>query len=213
MLPEVVWAMPPCGTFNLHASLLPNYRGAAPINWAVINGEKYTGATTFLLDKEIDTGNLLFQYTCELPPHWTAGDLHDHLMVAGASLVLQTANALEDGIVQPKPQNIALALHHAPKLHRETGQLDWHQPTETLRNRVRGLAPFPGAWTIFQGKLLKVYEIAASDLNVPLAVPGTWYYTPHKLLCATADGWAELLQIQPDGKRRMAAADFVRGLR
>lgn len=213
MLPELVWAMPPKGTFNLHASLLPDYRGAAPINWAVMNGEPLTGATTFLLDKQIDTGNILFRYTCDLPDHWTAGDLHDHLMVAGANLVLQTADALEAGEVQPQPQDESSARHHAPKLFRETCEINWNQPTEAVRNHVRGLAPFPGAWTTFQSKPLKIYEIAHAESGLPATEPGTWNFSEGKLLCATADGWAEAIQIQPEGKRRMAAADFVRGLR
>ncbi|MFN3316928.1 MAG: methionyl-tRNA formyltransferase, partial [Raineya sp.] len=145
MLPEVVWAMPPIGTFNLHASLLPKYRGAAPINWAIINGETETGVTTFFLQHEIDTGNIIFQEKEPISPTDTAGSLYQRLMHKGAKLVLKTVQTIEKGDVQTFPQ--VGEITHAPKIFRETCQIDWNKTSTEIYNFVRGLAPYPAAWT------------------------------------------------------------------
>ncbi|MBC7892282.1 MAG: methionyl-tRNA formyltransferase, partial [Sphingobacteriaceae bacterium] len=172
MLPEVVWAMPPLGTFNLHASLLPQYRGAAPINWAIINGETETGVTTFFIRQEIDTGPLLFQETEPIHPDDTAGTLHDRLMQHGAALVLKTVQAIEAGEYPDLPQSEARDLKKAPKIFKETGEIDWNQPAETVRNFVRGLSPYPAAWTTLSGKVLKIFigQIPSFEVH-PAAQP------------------------------------------
>ncbi len=152
MLPEVVWAMPTIGTFNLHGSLLPQYRGAAPINWAIINGETETGVTTFFIEKEIDTGQMIFQDTEPIYPADTAGALHDRLMERGANLVVKTVQAIEAGDYPRTPQPTAEIMKPAPKLNRETTEINWNQPALTIRNFVRGLSPYPTAWTLMNGK-------------------------------------------------------------
>ncbi|MEM8892045.1 MAG: methionyl-tRNA formyltransferase, partial [Bacteroidota bacterium] len=158
MLPEMVWSIPSIGTFNLHASLLPDYRGAAPINWAIINGEEKTGATTFFIDKKIDTGNLLLQREINIPEDWTAGDLHDDLMVKGAELVLETVQALEAGTVEAKAQDDSLFKNHAPKIFKEDCRIDWNQEAYKVNNFIRGLSPYPTSWTKLGEKVLKVYK-------------------------------------------------------
>lgn len=214
MLPEAVWAMPPRGTFNLHASLLPNYRGAAPINWAVAQGEKESGATTFFLDKEIDTGSVLLQYRVAIPDNWNAGDLHDHLMHAGAALVLQTADAIESGTLQPQPQDEAMAVHRAPKIFKETCQLSFEHPAAQVRNFIRGMAPYPGAWTTLDGKICKLFETAISDVAKPAATAvGEMFSQDGRLYVVCSDGVLEILQLQLEGKKRMAADAFLRGYR
>ncbi len=141
MLPEMVWSIPRIGTFNLHASLLPDYRGAAPINWVIINGETRTGATTFFIDKQIDTGNMLLKTALDIPLDWTAGDLHDALMVQGAELVLETVKGIAAGQLEAKPQDDSLFQHHAPKIFKENCQINWAQPAQQVYNFIRGLSP------------------------------------------------------------------------
>lgn len=212
MLPEVVWAIPRLGTFNLHASLLPDYRGAAPINWALINGETRTGATTFLIDKQIDTGNLLLQREVEVPDTWTAGDLHDHLMREGAELVLKTVQGLTAGRLRPKPQDDSLAIHAAPKIFKDDCRIDWQQPAERVYHFVRGLSPYPTAWTTLGGEVFKVYRAMPSAREED-AAPGELRSDPATglLEVACGQGWLRLLEVQVPGKKRMAAADFLRG--
>ncbi|GAB3316428.1 methionyl-tRNA formyltransferase [Larkinella ripae] len=212
MLPELVWSMPRIGTFNLHASLLPQYRGAAPINWAVINGEKETGLTTFLIEKEIDTGQLIFQETEPIHADDTAGTLHDRLMEKGADLVLKTVRAIEAGTYPLIPQPSASDLKPAPKIHRETCEINWFQPAVTVRNFVRGLSPYPAAWTKINGKVYKIYAVSVADESPFAAEPGEAYTDGKKtLLIKAADGWLAVQELQAEGKRKMTVEDYFRG--
>ena len=213
MLPEVIWSMPRIGTFNLHASKLPQYRGAAPINWVLINGETETGATTFFIEKEIDTGQMIFQETEPIYPDDTAGTLHDRLMEHGADLVLRTVQAIETGTYPRTPQPEATDLKPAPKLHRETTEINWNQPATAVRNFVRGLSPFPTAWTRLNNKFYKIYAVSvANEPPAFNAEPGQ-AYTDHKskLLVRAADEWLSVDELQAEGKRRMLISDFLRG--
>ena len=212
MLPKLVWEIPTIGTFNLHASSLPDYRGAAPINWVVINGETQTGATTFFIDKQIDTGNILLQTTLAIPYEWTAGDLHDKLMEKGAELVLETVQQLEAGIVAAKPQDDSLYKHKAPKIFKEDCEIDWTRPAETLYNFIRGLSPYPTAWTTFDQKQLKVFRAFVTEGPSGLA-PGTFAKTEDGLglIVACGDGWLHIMELQLAGKKRMKTSDFLRG--
>ena len=210
MLPEVVWAMPPLGTLNLHGSLLPKYRGAAPINWAIINGETETGATTFLLRHEIDTGDILFQEKMPIGENETAGEVHDRMMVLGANLVLRTVQALENGHAKPQPQADTEA-SHAPKIFTETCRIRFDQPAQRVHDFIRGLSPYPGAWTLLEGKTLKITrtekEIAAHDHP-----PGQLLSDgKHYLKFAALDGFVRVLELQLEGKRRMGVHDFLNG--
>jgi methionyl-tRNA formyltransferase len=214
MLPEVVWAMPRVGTFNLHASKLPDYRGAAPINWAVIRGETETGVTTFFIEKQIDTGQLIFQETEPIHPDDTAGTLHDRLMLRGAALVLRTVQAIESGTYPRTPQPDPTGDKTAPKLHRENTGIDWNRPAHELRNFIRGLSPYPTAWTMLNGKFLKVYaaDIIAETSPGSSTEPGTFYTDGKtKLLVRAADGWLSISELQAEGKRRMTVSEYLRG--
>lgn len=160
MLPEVVWSLPPMGTINLHGSLLPQYRGAAPINWAIINGEKETGVTTFKLQHAIDTGNILLQQSMPIFPEETAGELHDRMKIIGAELLVTTLQQLAAGTLTEQPQIVSandttLSIKHAPKIFTETCQVDWHKPADNIHNLIRGLSPYPGAFTFFERKKIK----------------------------------------------------------
>lgn len=212
MLPEVVWSMPTHGTFNLHASLLPDYRGAAPINWVIMNGERTTGATTFLIDQQIDTGNLLLQRELDLPYEWSAGDLHDALMELGADLVLETVEGLAAGRLTPQPQDESKFQHKAPKIFKEDCRIDWQQPAERVYNHIRGLSPYPGAWTTYLAATVKLF---ATQIAEPLeaVAPGTIRVDRDelRLWVAAQDRWLEVLTIQMPGKKRLATADFLRG--
>ena len=214
MLPEVVWATPTIGTFNLHGSLLPQYRGAAPINWTIINGETQTGVTTFFIEKEIDTGQMIFQDQEPIYPDDTAGMLHDRLMERGADLVLRTVRAIEAGSYPRTPQPPADNLKAAPKLSRETTEINWNQSTATIRNFVRGLSPYPTAWTLMNAKFFKIYEVSVANESPFVAEPGG-AYTDHKkvVLVRAADGWLSVDSLQAEGKRRMTAEEFLRGNR
>lgn len=212
MLPEVVWAMPTVGTFNLHGSLLPQYRGAAPINWAIINGETETGVTTFFIEKEIDTGQMIFQDHEPIYPDDTAGTVHDRLMERGADLVLKTVRAIEAGNYPRTPQPTADEMKPAPKLSRETTEINWNQPAYTVRNFVRGLSPYPTAWTLINGKVFKVYSLSIANDSPFAAEPGQAYTDNKKtILVRAADGWLSLDLVQAEGKRRMTAEEFLRG--
>lgn len=214
MLPEVVWAMPTIGTFNLHGSLLPQYRGAAPINWAIINGETETGVTTFFIEKEIDTGQMIFQDREPIYPDDTAGTVHDRLMERGADLVLKTVRAIEAGEYPRTPQPMSGELKPAPKLSRETTEINWNHPAITVRNFVRGLSPYPAAWTTVNGKFFKVYNVSIANES-PFAAEVGEAYTDNKtiILIRAADGWLSLDSLQAEGKRRMTAEEFLRGNR
>ena len=214
MLPEVVWSTPTIGTFTLHGSLLPQYRGAAPINWAIINGETQTGVTTFFIEKEIDTGQMIFQDREPIYPDDTAGTLHDRLMERGADLVLRTVRAIEAGNYPRTPQPPADNAKPAPKLSRETTEINWNQPAHAVRNFVRGLSPYPTAWAFINDKLFKVYEVSIANESPFAAEPGQ-AYTDHKkvILVRAADGWLSVDSLQAEGKRRMTAEEFLRGNR
>ena len=212
MLPEMVWDMPPRGTFNLHASLLPQYRGAAPINWAVINGEKETGATTFFLQHEIDTGNIIDQVKEPIGENDTAGDVYERLMNHGAVLVLSTVQKIEKGDIKTLPQEESKELKAAPKIFKETCKIDWDQPSEQIRNFVRGLSPYPAAWTEWNNKVFKIFEVTISNENLKMDVPGQ-YDTDGKsfLTIRTSNGVLDVKSLQMEGKKRMATTDFLRG--
>jgi len=218
MLPEVVWNLPPKGTINLHASLLPQYRGAAPINWALINGEKETGVTTFKLKHEIDTGDILMQESFPIGTHETAGELHDRMKEIGAHLLVNTVKGLADGSLQGNPQSAIsnvqnLELKHAPKINTETCRIDWSQPVEKVFDLVRGLSPYPGAFTIVNEKMMKIF-IAENDLENPKVSPGE-YETDGKtfLKIACINGSLDIKEIQMEGKKRMKIDEFLRGFR
>ena len=215
MLPEIVWNMPPLGTFNLHASLLPQYRGAAPINWAVINGETETGITTFFLQHEIDTGNIIMQEKITIAPDDNAGIVHDKLMLLGADLVLQTVNQIESGNVASIPQPDG-ELKAAPKIFKDTCLINFNTTAESVRNLVRGLAPYPAAWIELTDPAgnttnMKIYEVS-KELCTPSHPAGTLVCDGKKILkVAVQDGYIHLDQIQLAGKKRMPAADLMRG--
>lgn len=209
MLPEVVWSMPPLGTFNAHASLLPKYRGAAPINWAVIRGERETGMTTFMLKHEIDTGDIIQQVRVPIFESDNAGTLHDRLMTLSASLVTETVDSLINGTLITHPQQDAEATD-APKIFRDTCKIEWNRPTVEVHNFIRGLSPYPGAWTMLDGKVLKIFE------SIPLVgaheAPGTLYSDGRSVLeFSTADGVIRVKTLQMEGKKRMPTEDFLRG--
>ncbi len=211
MLPELVWNMPPLGTFNLHASLLPQYRGAAPINWALINGEHETGITTFKLKHEIDTGDLVHQQKVAITPNMNAGELHDLLMEAGAKLMLQTVQEVLAGKVTYISQSAsATELKHAPKLFKEHCLIDWKQSGAAIHNLVRGLSPYPAAFTKVNGLVLKVYAVQFEALE-QLLPAGQAYIADGKWFVAVKDGRVELLEVQLEGKKRMATASFLLG--
>ncbi|MEX2564777.1 MAG: methionyl-tRNA formyltransferase [Cyclobacteriaceae bacterium] len=212
MLPEVVWNRPPLGTFNLHASLLPNYRGAAPINWAIINGEKETGVTTFLLKHDIDTGNILFQEKEPIHPEDNVGSLYDRLKKKGAALVLKTVEALASNQVKATRQNEEKFLHHAPKIYKETCMINWNQPAIHIHNLVRGLSPYPAAWTMLKDKTCKIFQTEILQEDNDTLQPGE-YVTNNKdfLYYQTKNGMISILELQLEGKKKMKIEDFLRG--
>ena len=221
MLPEIVWNMPSLGTFNLHASLLPQYRGAAPLNWAVINGETETGVTTFLLSHEIDTGLIIFQERVNIGENDNVGVLHDRMMDIGANLVLKTVDALAEGDVQPIDQTTLIEaqdrVRQAPKIFKEDCLIDWTRDTESVRNLIRGLSPYPTAWTelVHPGKqetlTAKIYAVSRDNDSLP-AAPGTMQTDGKKYLkIACPDGWLSITDIQLSGKKRMKTDELLRG--
>src|SRR6185295_4595622 len=232
MLPEVVWNMPPKGTINLHASLLPQYRGAAPINWAIINGEKETGVTTFKLQHEIDTGNILLQEKIEIGDNETAGELHDRMKEIGARLLVDTIKGLVEGTLQEVSQsaignprsvtetsaNSSLItdyslLKHAPKITTQTCQIDWLRSADEIYNLIRGLSPYPAAFTELGDKTLKIFR-SDKEHAPPTSRPGRWE-TDRKtwLKFACSDGYIHVKDLQLEGKKRMSIEDFLRGYR
>jgi methionyl-tRNA formyltransferase len=214
MLPEVVWAMPEFGTFNLHASLLPQYRGAAPINWAIINGEKETGVTTFFLKQEIDTGSIIFQEKESIHETDNVGTLYERLMHKGAGLVLKTVKAIELGNYPSVPQDMSVEIKHAPKIFKETCEIKWDQPSKKIVDFIRGLSPYPAAWTVLNGKTFKIFKGEASTVDSRhLTVDRGPFRTDNKthLDIKTSDGWVAVLELQPEGKKRMTLSEFFRG--
>ena len=223
MLPEAVWQMPPLGTFNLHASLLPRYRGAAPINWAVMNGDSETGVTTFFLKHEIDTGDVIQQRSCPIGRHENVEDIHDRLMVMGADMVIETVDAIIAGTVKSFPQDQMLTTGQqptpAPKIFKETCRIDWTRPAEQVYNHIRGLSPYPAAWASLMDETdnivttLKIYKTGEPQPygNGEHPVAGTILADRKTMRIACADGWLEILSLQQSGKKRMDTDAFLRG--
>ncbi|MDY6270909.1 MAG: methionyl-tRNA formyltransferase [Prevotella sp.] len=219
MLPEVVWAMPRFGTFNVHAALLPQYRGAAPINWAVINGETETGVTTFFLDHDIDTGRIILQKRFAIPDDADVEYVYDGLMGLGAQAAIETINLIlqGDGTIPSEPQdNLAqgMELHGAPKIFKDTCRINWQQPQKRVYDFIRGLSPYPGAWTTYNRKgkdtVLKIFKTAKTQRKAT-GEPGSMQVDGGKLYANCADGQLQVLELQQSGKRRMQAADFING--
>ena len=229
MLPEVVWSMPPMGTINVHGSLLPQYRGAAPINWAIINGEKETGVTTFKLKHEIDTGDILLQERITIEENETAGELHDKMKVIGAQLLVKTVEGIANGTLKETPQSSIVnrqssisdpliitphsPLKHAPKIFTETCKINWNKPVDEVHNLIRGLSPYPGAFTFLNDKMLKIYK-SEKELKTP-SIPVGEMETDKKncLKFACPDGYINIKELQLEGKRKMGAEEFLRGYR
>jgi methionyl-tRNA formyltransferase len=217
MLPEAVWNMPPMGTINLHGSLLPQYRGAAPINWAIINGEKETGVTTFKLKHEIDTGDILLQEKIAISDDETAGELHDRMKETGARLLVKTIQGLRDGTLKETPQSqIVLPsaiLKGAPKIVTDSCKIDWSKPVDDVYNHIRGLSPYPGAFTQLQDKTMKIFTCKKEEVT-PDIIPGQWKTDKKTFLkFACCNGFIYIKELQPEGKRRMTVEDFLRGYR
>lgn len=221
MLPEVVWSMPRLGTFNLHASLLPRYRGAAPINWAVINGDTETGVTTFFLKHEIDTGDIIAQERIEILPTDNVGDVHDRLMMLGADLTLKTIDSILDGTLTTIPQDKLIGDTQptpAPKIFKETCHINWQSSVTEIHNLVRGLSPYPAAWAILtDGERdlgsVKIFETAILSHDKDDTEAGHIIIDNSRMIVECGVGAIEILSLQPQGKRRMSAADFLRGSR
>jgi methionyl-tRNA formyltransferase len=235
MLPEIVWDMPSMGTINLHGSLLPQYRGAAPINWAIINGEKETGVTTFRLQHEIDTGNILLSEKIPIGENETAGELHDKMKIIGANLLVRTVAGIADDTLKEMPQPLMVngqwsignpsttdsnspftihhSLKHAPKIFTETCKIDWSKSVDEIYNLIRGLSPFPGAFTYLDNKMLKIFR-SQKEESATAVMPGS-YESDGKtyLRFACANGYIYLKEIQLEGKKRMMIEDFLRGYR
>ena len=214
MLPELVWNMPPFGTINVHGSLLPQYRGAAPINWAIINGEKETGVTTFKLQHEIDTGDILLQQAFAIGDNENVGEVHDRMKDFGASLLLKTIQGLaEESITEQSQPKSANHLQHAPKIFTATCQIDWEKPVAAVYNLIRGLSPYPAAFSFLTGKKMKL-TITEKVIVLPTIAPGE-YETDGKtfLQFACIDGYISIKELQLEGKKKMLIADFLRGFR
>ncbi len=209
ILPRGVFGIPAYGSFNLHASLLPRYRGAAPINWALINGDQETGVTTFFLDDAVDTGNTLLQERLPIGPDDDAGVVHDRLAALGAHVVAETVRRIEAGTLTAQPQDNTQATP-APKIFREQCRISWTSPVGQIRNFVRGLSPHPAAWTMHRGRLLKIYATRLS--SSPLTgLPGTLHSDAGRLSVTACDGTLDILELQQEGHRRMPAEEFLRG--
>jgi methionyl-tRNA formyltransferase len=237
MLPEIVWNMPSMGTVNLHGSLLPQYRGAAPINWAIINGEKETGVTTFKLQHDIDTGNILLQEPIPIGDDETASELHDRMKLIGAALVVKTVNGLAEGLLQETPQiefingavnasdrddqkllasrsdgpRLTGVLKHAPKIYTETCKIDWNKNIDQVYDLIRGLSTHPGAFTYLDGKMLKIFRAQKEKTSSAFA-PGTYETDKKNFLRFTCnDGAISLKELQLEGKKKMGVEEFLRG--
>src|SRR5215213_10119749 len=229
MLPEAVWNMPPMGTINVHGSLLPQYRGAAPINWAIINGEKETGVTTFKLKHEIDTGDILLQEKLPIGENETAGELHDRMKEVGADVLVRTVKGLADGSLEEKPQSAMghgadqknsstfnaqhSSLKHAPKIFTETCKIDWNKTADEIHNLIRGLSPFPGAFSYLDNKTLKIYRSEKQYVQHSVEA-GTYEMDKRTFLkFACSDGFVHVKELQLEGKKKMNIEDFLRGYR
>lgn len=224
MLPEVVWDMPRFGTFNVHAALLPQYRGAAPINWAVINGETKTGVTTFFLDHNIDTGRIIMQREFPIPDDADVEYVYDGLMELGAGICQDTVDLVisTDGNVPSQPQREDIELKAAPKIFKETCQIDWHKTAKQIYNFVRGLSPYPGTWTTLasnsetekvEASVMKIFKTTKTGTSCAGVAPGTLKTESNHLLVATSDEWLDIVELQAAGKKRMAARDFLNGFK
>jgi len=213
MLPEIVWQMPENGTFNLHASLLPQYRGAAPINWAVINGETETGLTTFFLQHEIDTGDIILQEKLPIGPDETAGGLHDRMSIAGAELVLKTVKKIEANNIKTQKQILAQDIKTAPKIFKDDCRIDWNKPLNELHNFIRGLSPYPTAWTTFDSKVFKIYKTAKEYSGYQGEYGLVFTDKKTFLKVGVKGGFLHLLEIQTEGKKRVKANEFLNGFR
>jgi methionyl-tRNA formyltransferase len=209
ILPKELFTIPRLGAFNLHASLLPKYRGAAPINWAIINGETETGVTTFFLQEKVDTGNVLLQARIPIGDDDDAGSIHDKLSEIGAEIVLHTVRLIEQGKALPRPQDNALA-SPAPKLFKEDCRIDWHQPALSIHNRIRGLSPFPSAFTLHDGRILKIFRSQVLP-TASTEEPGTVLVTPRSFHVASSDSMLALKELQVEGRTRMGVEEFLRG--
>jgi len=237
MLPELVWNMPPMGSINLHGSLLPQYRGAAPINWAVINGETETGVTTFKLQHAIDTGDILLQERFPIGQDETAGEVHDRMKEIGARVLVETVKGLAAGTLTETPQKLVGShesgvgskeqatipdsglpandsrLRHAPKIFTETCKIDWTKPVDHIYNLIRGLSPYPAAFTVLQDKTMKIYR-AKKEQAATVAAAGEWKTDQKSFLkFAGADGYIHVTELQLEGKKKMTVEEFLRGYR
>jgi len=212
MLPKIIWEIPKKGTVNLHASILPNYRGAAPINWAIINGEKESGVTTFFINEKIDTGDVLLIEKTKIKAGQTAGELHDNLMEIGSKLIIRTISEIESGTLKSKKQIISASQKTAPKLNRNNTEINWFKDDITIKQFILGLNPYPGAWTLLSnnGRKLnfKIFNVKTSNLKVPKK---TILLKENRLYIGTNTNALELLEIQLEGKKRMNANDFLQG--
>ena len=215
MLPEVVWSMPPLGTINLHGSLLPQYRGAAPINRAIMNGESKTGVTTFKLQQEIDTGNILLMEEISIGPDETAGELHDRMKEIGAELVIKTIRGMIDETLQEKPQAVIdpARLKMAPKIFAADCEIKWEDPIQKIYNQIRGLSPFPGAFTLFESKLCKIFRSRMEIKSQPGKTGNMETDGKSWLRYSASDGYIYIEELQLEGKKKMNIADFLRGYR
>jgi len=212
MLPEIVWSMPRLGTLNLHGSLLPAYRGAAPIQWAIIRGETVTGVTTFLLQHAIDTGDILLQRHIPILPDDNASILHDRMMHVGAGLVLATVDQIAGGLARPEPQRNDKA-SHAPKIFHADAAIDWNRTQQEVHDFIRGMSPYPGAWTMLDDQEWKILGARPIEFANHSPEPGRLLADGQHLLVGTKNGWLDLLEVQLQGKRRMGARDFLNGYR
>ncbi|MCD8202367.1 MAG: methionyl-tRNA formyltransferase, partial [Prevotella sp.] len=224
MLPEEVWAMPRFGTFNVHAALLPQYRGAAPINWAVINGETQTGVTTFFLDKNIDTGRIIMQKTFEIKDDYNVENVYDGLMTLGANIAIETINKIIAGngnvLSMPQEQMVSTGdiLHNAPKIFKETCEIKWDDTCKKVYDFIRGLSPYPGAWTTItssdsKSNILKIFKTTKTAIPSSNKRPGSITVNDGKILIATRTNWLQLDEIQLSGKKKMDAKTFLNGFR
>ncbi|MBX5438254.1 MAG: methionyl-tRNA formyltransferase [Thermoflavifilum sp.] len=219
MLPEVLWKLPPMGTINIHASLLPDYRGAAPIQWAIINGETETGVTIFQLSHDIDTGDILAQEKIPILPGETAGELHDRLKQIGADLLMKTLDEMIHHQLQPIPQHLlikpGMVLHAAPKIQKQDAQIQWHRTAKEIVQQILGMNPSPVAWTWLDGKMLRIFRAhVCASTHSTLAMPGSWD-TDGKTYFrfAAADGWVEIDELQLEGRKRLPVQEFLKGFR
>ena len=211
MLPEVVWSMPPLGTINLHASLLPQYRGAAPINWAMINGEKETGVTTFFIQQEIDTGKIIYQEKIDIRDDENVGELYHELMELGAKVLGKTVDAIAEGNYPQIPQDHITEIKHAPKIFKETCKIDWNNSVEYINNFIRGLSPYPAAYTTLEGKVFKIYKATRTVTSPTHYALGTTATDSKKILrFYGVDGYIDVQECQIEGKKKMNVEEFLR---